>query len=73
MLSHRDAAYSAPIGTTLFTYSCRGMWSRFVVPATRTMNVAIEVQKHMCQSVSAMGYLNRVNARMYCVVVRGGG
>ena len=53
------------MGTTRFTYSLRGMCRRFVVPNTRTIIVATEVQNTMCHIVSAMGYLNPLYARMY--------
>ena len=65
LLSHSEAAYSAPMGMTRLTYSLLGMFRRFVVPTTLTMIVATEVQNTMCQRVSAIGYLNPVYARMY--------
>ena len=64
--SQSDAAYSAPMGMTLLTYSFLGMFSDLVAPTTLTMIVATEVQNTMCQRVSAIGYLNPEYARMYC-------
>ena len=64
--SQSDAAYRAPMGMTLLTYSFLGIFSRLVVPTTLTMIVATEVQNTMCQRVSAIGYLNPEYARMYC-------
>jgi hypothetical protein len=64
--SQSDAAYSAPMGTTLLTYSFRGMFSDLVAPTTLTMMVATVVQNTMCHKVRAIGYLNPEYARMYC-------